>query len=96
MNESICKLLAATTDGLLKYFHWPNPLFMKIAECAHPSRYFSVSVAAKIPIFNLFWLPVADNHTILYHAVLSKQDTEQDTKLKSVIFSDIRIPCNVS
>ena len=34
-------------------------------------------------------------HMILY-PVLLRQDTKQDTKLKSVTLSDIRIPCNVN
>ena len=33
---------------------------------------------------------------MVLYPVLSKQDTKQDTKLKSVILSDIRIPWNVS
>ena len=32
---------------------------MKIAECAHPSRYSSVSVSGKIPTF-FYGLPVVD------------------------------------
>ena len=33
---------------------------------------------------------------MILYPVLSKQDTKQDTKLKSAILSDIRIPSNVS
>jgi len=33
---------------------------MRIAECAHPSRYFLTSVSAKITTFFILWLPVAD------------------------------------
>ena len=33
---------------------------------------------------------------MILYPVLSKQDTKQDTKLKSVILSDIRIPCNIT
>jgi len=33
---------------------------------------------------------------MILYPVLSKQATKQDTKLKSVILSDIRIPCNIT
>jgi len=33
---------------------------MKIAECAHPSRYFSARISAKIPTIFFYWLPAAD------------------------------------
>jgi len=69
---------------------------MKVTECAHPSRYFSASVSAKLklPTFFLFWLPAADIGGTQYS--VSSIVYKARYKDKSLILSDIRIPWNVS